>query len=96
MYGSVAHGGRFACVTDARGIALLSVVGFGARSSPVPWVFDWSATNYRVVGAQAIAVGTASGSLTQAEMDDPESAFNRTWGSPWDPAHGGQCGLRVT
>ena len=95
MYGSVAHGGRFTCVTDARGVPLLSVVAFAARTATLPWVYDWTATNYRIAGARAIAVGTATGSFSETEMRDPASTFNRTWPSPWDPAHPGQCGLRV-
>lgn len=95
MYGSVGHGGRFACVTDTAGARLLSVMGFTARPGTVPWSFEWLATNYRISGARATQVGTASGVLSQAEMDDPASPFNRTWGSPWDPEHTGQCGLDV-
>ena len=90
MFGSGGRGNTFGCVTDAQGIRLLSVMGYGSRH-PVPGdfssaVFDWGVNNYRIRGSIAILVGMASGTVTQAVISDPASDFNRTWQ---------RCGLDV-
>jgi hypothetical protein len=88
MFGSGGRGNTFGCVTDAHGIPLLSLMGYGSRL-PVPsdntsTVFDWGVDNYRIRGSSALLVGTASGTVTSAVVSDPASDFNRTWQ---------QCGL---
>jgi hypothetical protein len=79
-YGSVMHGSRFECVRDAAGVRLLSLMGFGGRYIDAGTVvFDWGAENYRIRGARATLVGTATSTVTRAEMQDPGSDFNKTW-----------------
>jgi hypothetical protein len=97
MYGSVMHGSRFDCVSDQAGVRLLSVMGFGGRTLPSGDVlFDWTVHNYRIRAAQAVLVGTSTGTVTRTEMDDPASPVNSTWPSPWQSTTRiGQCGLRV-
>jgi hypothetical protein len=74
------HGSRFECVQDAAGIRLLSLMSFSGRDmGGNTYVFDWLARNYRLRGAAATLVGSATGTATRAEMDDRESDFNRTW-----------------
>jgi hypothetical protein len=97
MFGSVMHGNRFECVVDTGGARLLSVMGFGGRIAAGDVVYDWSVTNYRLRPPTVSAVGTAQGTVTRAEMEDPVSAFNRTWPTPFQTAgRPGQCGLRLS